>query len=244
MCTLKVLSAGRVALLQLLDDVRLAGGRQERRQPVVVLDDLVRDDARRDLARPADHLRNAERALPVRVLLAPERRHSRVRPGVHVRPVVGAVDDDRVLGDAELVEHVEQLRRRSCRGRSSCRGTATASGPAWPRLSGFGCVRKCMCVVLTQHEERRSAVVLALDEVHRAASSELVVDGLHALLGQRPGVLDLLLADAAPARSARSRRPHRSPSSACTPRGPKRSRNLRKVRRRRVVGQPPAPLRR
>ena len=32
-----------------------------------------------------------------------------VGPRVHVRPVVGRVDDDRVLGDAELVELVEHL---------------------------------------------------------------------------------------------------------------------------------------
>ena len=31
-----------------------------------------------------------------------------VGPRVHVRPVVGRVDDDRVLGDPELVELVEQ----------------------------------------------------------------------------------------------------------------------------------------
>jgi len=42
--------ADRVPGLELLDDVRLAGGGEECRQPVVVLDDFVRDDARRDLA--------------------------------------------------------------------------------------------------------------------------------------------------------------------------------------------------
>src|SRR5215218_9661424 len=44
----------------------------------------------------------------VRVLLAAERRHRAVRPRVHVRPVVGAVHHDRVLGDPELVEQVEE----------------------------------------------------------------------------------------------------------------------------------------
>ena len=51
MCTLNVVSPTVCPALQLLDDVRLAGGGQERRQPVVVLDDLVGDDAGRDLAR-------------------------------------------------------------------------------------------------------------------------------------------------------------------------------------------------
>ena len=53
--------------------------------------------------------RDAERAFPVGVLLAAERRHRAVRPRVHVRPVVRRVHHDRVLGDAELVEVVEHL---------------------------------------------------------------------------------------------------------------------------------------
>ena len=48
MWTLNVRVADRVARLELLDDVGLAGGGQERRQPVVVLDDLVGDRAGRD----------------------------------------------------------------------------------------------------------------------------------------------------------------------------------------------------
>jgi hypothetical protein len=94
--------------LQLVDDLRLARSGEEGRQPIVVLDDLVRDDTRRDLPRPAHHFRHAESALPVRVLLAPEGGHPGVGPGVHVRPVVGRVDDDRVLCDPELVQLVEQ----------------------------------------------------------------------------------------------------------------------------------------
>ena len=48
-------------------------------------------------------------------------------------------------------------------------------------------------------EERLAVLVLALDEV-LGGGDELVVAGLHALLGERAGVLDLLLADPAPAR--------------------------------------------
>ena len=151
MCTLNVLPAAVVALLQLLDDVRLAGGREERRQPVVVLHDLVRDDAGRDLARPAHQQRDTERALPVRVLLAAERRHRAVRPRVHVRPVVGRVHHDRVVGDPELVEQVEQLAdvlvvvdHRVVVGRLPAAGLADALR--------FVCVRRCMWVVLTQQK--------------------------------------------------------------------------------------------
>ena len=96
-----------VALLQLVADVGVARGGQQRRQPVVVLDDVVGNAARLDLSGPADQLRNPVGALPVGVLLAAERRGARVRPAVAVRAVVGGVDDDGVVGDAEFVEHVE-----------------------------------------------------------------------------------------------------------------------------------------
>ena len=62
-----------------------------------------------DLARPADHAGHPERPLPVGVLLAAERGHRPVRPGVHVRAVVGRVEDDGVVGDAQVVEGLEQL---------------------------------------------------------------------------------------------------------------------------------------
>ena len=92
---------------------------------------------RLDLSRPADHLRNPERALPVGGLLAAERGGRAVGPGVGMRAVVGAVDDDGVLGDARVRRPDRAAGRHCGRGRSSCRGTATASGrpgrgsPAW-----------------------------------------------------------------------------------------------------------------
>ena len=98
-----------IAGLQLLDDVGFAGDREEGRKPVVVLHDLVRDLARLDFARPADHHRDTERALPVCVFLVAERRHGGVRPGVHVGAVVGRIHHERVVGDAELVEKIERL---------------------------------------------------------------------------------------------------------------------------------------
>src|SRR4029453_8171706 len=61
-----------VTLLPLLDDLWLAARRGEGRPPVVVLHDLVRDNAGRDLAGPAHDQRHAESAFPVRVLLATE----------------------------------------------------------------------------------------------------------------------------------------------------------------------------
>jgi hypothetical protein len=48
------------------------------------------------------------------------------------------------------------------------------------------------------HEEGLVRLVLALDEI-RGGGDELVIAGFHAFLGQRAGVLDLLLAHASPA---------------------------------------------
>ena len=78
-------------------------------QPVLVADDLVRDRSGLDLAGKAHHAGHAVGALPARVLLVPERRRAGIGPSVHVRPVVGAVLHERVVGDAELVQEVEHL---------------------------------------------------------------------------------------------------------------------------------------
>ena len=56
--------ADSCARLQLLDDVRLAGGGEERRQPVVVLDDLVRDRARLRSCRASGSSRGRGTRLP------------------------------------------------------------------------------------------------------------------------------------------------------------------------------------
>ena len=128
---------GLVALLQLLDDVGFAGGGQECRQPVVVLDDVVGHRARLDLSRPADHLRNPERALPVGVLLAAERRGARVGPAVAVRPVVGASRRRWCPRRCRVRRGSRALCRRCGRGRSSNRGSPDCHSPACPRLSGL-----------------------------------------------------------------------------------------------------------
>jgi hypothetical protein len=94
--------------LQFLDDVRLPRGSKECRQPVVVLNDLVRDHPGRDLSGPTNHLWYPERALPVCVLLTAEWGHTGIGPAVHVRPVVGGINHNRVVCDAELIQLVEQ----------------------------------------------------------------------------------------------------------------------------------------
>ena len=54
-------------------------------------------------------------------------------------------------------------------------------------------------MVLSHTKNGLPALFCALDEV-LGGRDELVVAGFHALLGQRAGILDLLLADLAPAR--------------------------------------------
>ena len=110
---MKVLPLDSVAREELALDVGIAGRGEQRREPVEPADDLVGDLTGRDVSRPADHGGHTEGALPVRVLLAAERCHRPVRPGVHVRAVVGRVDHDRVVGDPEIVELLEQ--RPDCR---------------------------------------------------------------------------------------------------------------------------------
>ena len=100
-------SGGGVALLELADDVGFARDRHEGRDPVVVAHQFVGDRARLDDARPAHEHGHPERAFPVGVLLRAERRHRAVGPGVHVRPVVARVDDDRVVRDAHVVQRLE-----------------------------------------------------------------------------------------------------------------------------------------
>ena len=102
-----LLAVDRRALKQLLGDVRIAGGSEQRREHVDVRDDAVVDRSGLDRARPADEARYAPAAFPVGVLLPAERRVGAVRPGVVLRTVVGRVHDDRVVGDAQLVELVE-----------------------------------------------------------------------------------------------------------------------------------------
>ena len=129
-------------------------------------------------------------AFPVRVLLAAERRGAGVGPGVVVRAVVGGILDDGVVGEPEVVDQLEQFAdlhvvldhavavfvlpgdAAVLRLHMGAEVHARGVPPAEERLPGFG---------------------LARDEV-LGGGDRFVVDGLHALLGQRAGVLDGLAA--------------------------------------------------
>ena len=161
-----------------------------RRQHVGVREDLVGHRPRLDDSRPADDARHAPAALPVGVLLAAERRPAAIGPAQALGAVVGGIHHDGVVGDAQLVELVEQL----------------ADVPivlhhavgieAQPRLS----LRLLLQVGEDVHagrvppaEERLAVRVGLLDEL-QARVEELLVHRLHALDRQRSGVLDLLRA--------------------------------------------------
>src|SRR3974390_2277027 len=98
------LSTNGVAVLKLVDDIGLTGSSEEGWHPVDVRHDVVIDGAGLDDTWPADQARHAETAFPRGSLLAEERSGTTVGPGHFFSPVVGAVHNNRVIGQAEIVE--------------------------------------------------------------------------------------------------------------------------------------------
>jgi hypothetical protein len=109
-----------------------------------------------------------------------------------VRAVVGAVLHERVVGDAEFVQQVEQLADALVvvDHHVVVLGLPAAGLPAALRLDV--CPRVHVRGVVPD-EERLAGLVRGLDELLRRCE-EFLVAGLHALLRQRAGVLDLLAA--------------------------------------------------
>ena len=142
------------------------------------------------MPRPAHQRRDAVGAFPVGVLLVAERGHAGVGPAVHVGPVVGGVHDDRVLGDTQLVEQIQQaadrvvvIQHRVVVARLPAPGAAHA---LWLGVGAEMHVRG-----VEPYEERSFGVVLALDEID-CGVAEFAVAGFHPLLGERAGVFDAL----------------------------------------------------
>src|SRR5262245_28479258 len=90
------LSAELFAFLELLGDVRVAGGSYESGEPVEPGDNPVLDPAGGHATRPAEQARDAEAAFQGRSLAARERRLAAIRPGKVLRAVVGREHHDRV----------------------------------------------------------------------------------------------------------------------------------------------------
>src|SRR5262249_20007561 len=148
------------------------------------------DGARLAPARPADEHRHAEAAFPRRSLLAVERRHAAVGPGYQLRAVVGAVDDDRVVGDPEIVEllehpadHVVVLDQAV--GIEADAGTALRG---WLEMRPHVHARG-----VEPHEEGLAALDRAAHELLLCVV-DLQVDRGHPRPGERAGILDLLSA--------------------------------------------------
>ena len=199
---LEGLLAGRVALLELLDDLRLARCGHDGRDHVLVRAEIVEDGARLDHARPPDQARHAVAALPVRVLLASERRRAPVGPAHGLGAVVGRVHDDRVVRDPEVVELLQDL--------ADVR--VVLDHPVGVDPEAGLALRAPLQVREDVHprrvppeEERLLGLVRLVDEAERPLG-DLVVDRLHPLLGQRPGVLDLVVAGPRPPRAQHAAR--------------------------------------
>ena len=189
--------ADLVALEQFVLNLRVASHGHKGRQPVEVGDDVIGHTARLDLARPADHRRHPVGAFPVRVLLAAERRHRAVRPAVHVRTVVGAVHDEGVVRDAQIVQRLED---RTDILVVVDHGVVVRALPA-PRLADalrLGVGAEVHVGEVHPDKGRLAGRVLPPDEVCGPVGN-VVVDGFHPLLRQRAGVLAHLLADLAEA---------------------------------------------
>ena len=105
-----------------------------------------------------------------------------------MRPVVGAVHDDGVVGDAQVVQLLQQgahalivVDHDVVVFRLPAAGLAQALGLGMgPEVHVRG---------VEPHEERLIGLGLAVD-VFRGRGQDLIVDGLHPLFGQLAGVFD------------------------------------------------------
>ena len=115
-----------------------------------------------------------------------------------MRPVVGGVHNNRVVGNPKLVQLVEQRAHDFVviNHRVVVRGLPAPGLAEAFRLRVSHEVHVCG---VEPDKERRTRSMLAIDEVEPMLQ-HLVVDSLHALLRQRSGVLDPLPADSTPAR--------------------------------------------
>ena len=164
-------------------------------RPVLGREDVVDLGARRHQAGPAHHRRHAVAAFPVGVLLAAERRGAAVGPGERLGAVVGGVDHDRVVGDAEIVELLQQLADLAV---MLDHAVGIDAEPGLALRLGLEAGPDVHAARIEPDEERLLVPVRAVDEVDRGLE-EFLVDRLHALLGERPGVLAFLLAPGAEA---------------------------------------------
>ncbi len=193
------LAADVHALEEFVLHIGISGRSDERREPVVTADDLVGDRTGLDVARPADHAWNTERAFPVGGFLVAERRDAAVGPTVFVRTVVSGVEDDGVVSDASVIQSLEDLADDSVVLDHAVVVFGTRSETGLVAMLRLHVREGVHARGVHPTKERLVGLGLSLDEIDRSIGS-FVVDRLHAFSGQRAGVLNGLLAYAAPAR--------------------------------------------
>src|SRR3954453_8825148 len=144
-------------------------------------DDTIQDRACLDLAGPADEAWYAPSTLPVGVLLAPERRVCAVRPSVVLRSVVGRIHDNGVVGDSQFFELVEYhpdllvMDDHAIAIRVLSTLTEVLFCDMGPEMHSRRVVpqkKRLICFGLRLHPSQ-------------GPIGDLLVDGFHALLGQR-----------------------------------------------------------
>ena len=148
------------------------------------------DRARREMAGPAHETGNAIGAFPVRVLLTAELRGAGIGPGVVVRAVVGGILDDGVVGEAEVVDQLEQFADLHVVLDHAVAVFVLPGDAAMFRLHVGAEVH---ARGVPPAEERLPGLGLPRDEL-LGGGDDFVINGLHALLGERAGVLDGLAA--------------------------------------------------
>src|SRR5215470_845695 len=187
---LEGLAVGLIALLQLGHDVRLPRGSEEGGHPVFLREDLVDDGAGLDHARPSHEHGHPEAALPRGALLTLVGGGAPVGPRDDLGAVVGAVDHDGVVGDAEVVELLEDGTHHVVVLNHAVRVEADARAALGGRLQ----MRPHVHARGVEPDEERLARLRRL--VHEGAlrGEDLLVDGGHACPGERAGVVDLLTA--------------------------------------------------
>src|SRR5215469_17133873 len=94
---LEGLIADLFASQQFARNVRIAGSRDQSREPIHAGDDSVLDLAGGNLARPTDDRRHAKAAFEAGTLAAGERGLSAIGPGEVLSAVVGREDDNRIV---------------------------------------------------------------------------------------------------------------------------------------------------
>ena len=151
--------------------------------------DLVNDLPFLDPAGPADHRWNAKTALPVRILLASEWRNRSIRPGVVVRTVIGRVHDNSVIGDAQIIEMVEQFANHHV---VPHHGVVVKAMTRKPTLIIGRMSKEVHTGRVVPNKEGLALIDRARHEVKRR-KLELSIDSLHALAGQSAGINDIAI---------------------------------------------------